>query len=281
MKVGLIDQEQWPLFAPLLLPIVTKALEHGDAVAVLGLTEEDVACGAVAYYMDGNRLEIISFYVAPDYRGRGGGTLLLTTLARLARKGPAPAYEIALDFSSTHEEHEALIHFLEHMGYQQRPTHNGNYYYMTLAQMLASPYRQPVKKLPSNVVPLRQLDSTELHMLQHHAAQNGTWIPVQSLSAPEVEQDVSCAIVKYDTPVALLLFSYSESRLILSCTWDKEHKAEHLPLMLRYALWELNRKYPPETPLAVHAVRGIGEDLIRKLVPDAHPISVCYYRTLD
>ena len=281
MKVGRIDQTQWPLFAPLLLPIVTKALERGDSVAVLGLTEDDVACGAAAYYMDGSRLEIISFYVAPDYRGRGGATLLLTTLARLARKGPIPAYEIALDFSSTHQEHEELIRFLEHMGYQKRDSHNGNDYYMTLGQMMASPYHKPMKTLPKDVVSLGRLDDVEQHMLLYHAAQAGTWIPVSSLSDPEVEQDVSCAIVKGGAAIAFLLFRYHGARLTLSCTWEKEHKVEHIPQMLRYALGQLSQKYPPETPMAVHAVNGSCEDLVLKLVPDAHPISVCYYRTLN
>ena len=280
MRVGVIDQNQWPLFEPLLLPIVAKALAHGDDVAVLGLTEDDVACGAVAYYMEGRRLQIISFYVAPDYRNRGGGTLLLITLARLARTGSAPAYEIVFDFSVTNEEHEVLVRFLENMGYQQRPTHNGNYYYMTLGQMLTSPYKQQVTKLPPNVVPLRQLDEVEQRVILHHIAQDGIVVPVNSLSDPEVEQDVSCAIVKDGFPVAFLLFSYSGSRLTLSCNWDQEHRAEHLPMMLRYALWELNRKYPPETPMAVYAMRGVGEDLVMQLVPDARPISVCYYRSL-
>ena len=73
MKVGIIAQSQWPLFEPLLLPVVRESLERGADVTVLGLTEEDVACGAAAYYMDANRMQIISLYVSPDYRGRGGG----------------------------------------------------------------------------------------------------------------------------------------------------------------------------------------------------------------
>ena len=41
MKVGIIAQSQWPLFEPLLLPVVRESLERGADVTVLGLTEED------------------------------------------------------------------------------------------------------------------------------------------------------------------------------------------------------------------------------------------------
>ena len=101
MNVGSVDQSQWPLFEPLLLPLVREALERGAAVTVLGLTEDDVACGAAAFYMDAKRMQIISLYVSPDYRGRGGGSMLLTALSRLAKHTDAPAYEMALDFSVT------------------------------------------------------------------------------------------------------------------------------------------------------------------------------------
>ena len=120
MRVGIIDQSQWPMFEPLLLPLVREALERGVAVTVLGLTEEDVACGAAAYYMDEKRMQIISLYVSPDYRGRGGGSLLLTTLSRMARHASTPAYEMALDFSVTTDEHRELSRYLERMGYQKR-----------------------------------------------------------------------------------------------------------------------------------------------------------------
>lgn len=281
MKVGSIDQTNWPKFAPLMLPLVAQALERGESVALLGLTEGDVACGAAAFYMNGSRIEVLSFYVAPDYRGRGGGSLLLTEIGSMAGSGLVSAYEIVLNFAATTEDHQELIRFLENMGYQQRITHDGNCYYVTLGQLLASPYKRQVKTLPPNVVPLSRLSGAELHVLKYHAGKDGAWIPVESLSDPEVERDVSCAVVKYGSPVALLLFSDCGGRLTLSCTWDQEHKSEHLLLMLRYALMELSRKYPPEMPMAVRAVKGSGADLVGKLVPDAQPISVCYYRSLE
>ena len=278
MNVGLIDQTQWPLFAPLLLPLVTTAVERGEAVVVLGLTEDDVACGAAAYYMEGTRMQVLSLYVAPDYRERGGGSTLLLTLSRLARNAPTPASEMALDFSVTHEEHETLVRFLEHMGYQKRPTQDGNHYYMTLGQMIASPYYKPTKRLPEDVIPLRRLDDMELHALRRRAVKSGVFVPVNQLNDPEVEPDVSCAIVKGDIPIAFLLFSFSGERLTLRCSWDREHQATHIPKMLLYAMAQLTEKYPPETPMAVDAESGSCEELVLKLVPDAQPISVCYYR---
>lgn len=282
MKVGTIDQTQWPQFASLLLPVVREALENGENVALLGLTEENVACGAAAYYMDGNRMQILSIYVAPDYRERGGGSLLLTTLARLARRGPAPAYEMALEFSATTEEHWGLIRFLEDMGYQKRISGEGNFYNMSLGQMLASPYNSPLKEPSKDVVSFHQLSSVDLHMLQHHAAQSGLVVlPVKRLSDPEVESDISCALIKNGIAVAFLLFQKNETNLELTCAWDSTHQAQHIPKMLRYAVSRLREKYPPETQVVVYAVNRTCESLVLKLVPDVHPVFVCYYKFLD
>lgn len=282
MKVGIIDQSQWQMFEPLLLPLVREALERRVSVAVLGLTQDDVACGAAAYYMDEKRMQIISFYVSPEYRGLGGGSLLLITLARLARNAAAPAYEMALDFSVTTEEHSELICFLEHMGYQRRQLHDGNFYYMTLGQMLSSPYNKPEKVPAKDVVSFRQLSNVQLHMLQHHAAQSGlSVLPVSQLTDPSVEQDISCALMRDGNAIAFLLFQNDGSKLELSCAWDGAHQAQHIPKMLRYAVRQLSQKYPPETQVVVFAVNGACENLVLKLVPDAAPVFVSYYRFLN
>ena len=282
MKAGTIDHTQWPQFAPLLLPVAANALENGENVALLGLTEDDVACGAAAYYMDGNRLQILSIYVAPDYRERGGGSLLLTTLSRLARRGPVSAYEMALDFSVTTEEHRGLMRFLEHMGYQKRVLNEGNFYPMSLGQMLASPYNKPAKEPAKDVISFRQMSSMDLQRLQHHAAQSGLVVlPVNQLTDPEVEPDVSCALIQNGIASAFLLFQKNESRLELSCVWDGARQSQHIPKMLRYAVCQLEQKYPPETQVVVYAVNRTCENLVLKLVPDAHPVFVCYHKLLD
>ena len=279
MNVREIDQNLWSVFEPLFLPIVKKALNNGDAVALLGLEEENVACGAAAYYVEGTRLEIISFYVAPAYRNQGGGSYLLATIAQIARRSGIS--EIALDFSSTNEEHFQFIHFLEEMGYERRFSMNGNHYYMTLEQMLASPYNKPTKSLIKDVVSFRQLDEYALHRMYRLAQEDDIFLPVKTLSDPEVEADVSCAFMKNGVPIGFLLFLQEEARLTLRNTWDGEHKIGRLPKMLLYALEQLKGKYPPQTPMAVYAMNGSCEKLVMKLVPEARPISVCYYYTLD
>ena len=78
-----------------------------------------------------------------------------------------------------------------------------------------------------------------------------------------------------------MLFQDGGSKLELTCAWDGAHHPQHIPQMLRYAIWQLEQKYPPETQVVVYAVSGTCENLVLKLVPDGEAVFVSYYKFLD
>ena len=118
MKLGYTTSEHLPHFASLMLPEAVQALERGEPLVALGLTEQTVACGALAGYLEGSRFQIISLFVAPDYRRRGGGRLLVETLLELlADNGQAAGVE--LSYTDTAPDHQSLAPFLEALGFCQ------------------------------------------------------------------------------------------------------------------------------------------------------------------
>lgn len=131
MEIGYLTPRNLSVFRPLLLPETARALEQGEPLAALGLTEGRVALGAAAGYLTGRRFRVTSFYVAPDYRRRGGGRLLIEKLVRLCRHR---ADSLELRFTATEEEHNALPPFLESMGFLEEDDHGENLYQVKLKQ---------------------------------------------------------------------------------------------------------------------------------------------------
>lgn len=131
MEIGYLTPRNLSVFRPLLLPETARALEQGEPLAALGLTEGRVALGAAAGYLTSRRFRVTSFYVAPDYRCRGGGRLLIEKLVRLCRHR---ADSLELRFTATEEEHNALPPFLESMGFLEEDDHGENLYQVKLEQ---------------------------------------------------------------------------------------------------------------------------------------------------
>ena len=85
MEIGVLTREVLPVFSTLLLPEAAAQLEADEPPLALGLTEDNLACGALAGRMEGDLFAVTSLFVAPDYRRRGGGTMLLRALADVLR----------------------------------------------------------------------------------------------------------------------------------------------------------------------------------------------------
>ncbi len=84
MRTGMITKETAPAFESLVLPSIYALFQKGSPVTAVGLTEEDRPIGAAMGYIDRDGVfKLLSLYVLPQYRRRGGGTLLIQTLRAL------------------------------------------------------------------------------------------------------------------------------------------------------------------------------------------------------
>ena len=59
LQLGCIGEEQMPYFSSLLLPDAVAAIERGEPVTAIGSAQEEVACGALAGYVENGCFQVI------------------------------------------------------------------------------------------------------------------------------------------------------------------------------------------------------------------------------
>ena len=110
--IGLVTADSIGFFEDFLPAQTVKDVKKGESTVVIGLTTDEKACGVIAGYMEKKDSFLVEgFYVHPEVRRRGGGTLLLDTLIEQLNavdRGIA----VKLFFTEDSDETEALYDFL-------------------------------------------------------------------------------------------------------------------------------------------------------------------------
>lgn len=276
MKIGVLPPGESGVFCNLLLPEVSNALSAGEPVTALALTQDDIAVGALAGYLENGRFQIASLYVAPDYRRCGGGRMLLEALLR---ELDGYAFGVEINFTVTQAEHNTLLPFLEVMGFVRQPDNGKTIYVTTLGEVLKSSFFATGSK--NTGIPFSQLNEGSISRLKKAAIVANAPLPEGGLSAKTVDRDISVAYINGNKQEAFIIFDTSWSGgLTLSAAWSASKYPMVLPGLLRSAATRAQEKYLPETKIAVQAVNGASVALIRALLPEAEAVAHTYYRPL-
>ncbi len=277
MQIGLISVRELPYFASLLLLQTAEQLREGQPVTALGLVQDQTACGAVAGYLEGERFLVTSLYVAPAYRRRGGGRLLMETLHGLV-ENESGAEEAELRFTVTTEEHRSLLPFLNAIGYSREDPYGKNIYLTTVGKTADSPFFAKAKK---SGLCLAEMGDVELALLEKSGPRDSMRLPPGGLRSPEIDREVSVAAVENNRLMGLAVLDHSCcGTLTLASLWSAPGNPQLVVSLLRSALARVKEKYPPQTPLAFQTVTPASVRLIRGLLPDAEPVSYIYYRPM-
>lgn len=284
MEFGSISPLSPGGFRRLLLPEVAAAMDDGVPLTILGMKEDGLACGVLAGYAEDGLFSIVSLYVCPDYRRRGGGRQLLgmleAVLSHMLFTGEERLlYGIRIRFTATREEHEDLSRFLEAMGFQSQTENEQNIYYTTLSQVSSALSGKPAG---DGTQSFASLPDGVLSIAGKEAAAADAPLPQQPLSSPELERDISTALVSAGRVQAFAAFDFScGGHLTLASLWSGAAGPTAPALLLRAALGRALEKYPPETILAVQTTNEASARLVQVLLPDARPISRTYIRPLE
>ena len=276
MDIGFLPREDLGVFRALLLPETADALAAGEAVTALGLTENGLALGAAAGYLTGDRFHVSSLYVAPAFRRRGGGALLLDTLQVLA-----VPYSGGLEcaFTVTQPDHQTLIPFLEREGFFPEALADAALYRTTLGEIAQVPFFAGAEG--GYGTPLDQLDEAALSLVERTLRSADTPLPEGGLHAPALDRALSAAVLRDNVPQALALVEHpAAGGLMLSSAWSAGAAPAALPMLLRSVLVRALAQEGGETALTVQTVSPASAALVRTLLPGAESLSHIYVRPM-
>ena len=277
MEIGYLPLGEPGVFRSLLLPEAADALAQGEPLTALGLTEDGLALGAAAGYLENGRFLLRSLYVAPDHRRKGGGRMLVEALEGLAGQF---ASGMEIRFTATREEHFTLPPFLRALGFEQEPDDGENIYLTTLKDAAKSPFFSGEGK--DFGTPLADLRDRALSLLEKAALAAEAPLPEGGLGSERVDREISLCSFEGSTPQAfVILETVQPDTLALSAAWSAAKNPTVLPRLLRTAMALAQKNYPLETGLTVQPIGAVSAALVRTILPDAVPISQVWVRDLN
>ncbi|MCR5251300.1 MAG: GNAT family N-acetyltransferase [Lachnospiraceae bacterium] len=273
---GLITEENFYFFYPLLLPRVSEAIENGEPVTALGWVVNGVACGALAGYLEDDHFEIVSFYVSPSYRNKGIGTRLLDELSELL---VGSAYSLRIIFSCTESDHEMLERFLyrRHFSYLSQ-----NRYNMYQTRLGDADRAGVLEKLPISDS-IRSFAETENRLLlkeEERARENFQPLPEGGFLKETVDRDISVVYEENGEYTAYITVEQKDRALVVTGADNHSGKPQIFMMLLRGAIDRSLKKYGENEELILPLTDDTAESIVQKVFPNARQIMRVMERTV-
>ena len=278
MHIGYISNNELPFFSEFLLPSVVLAIRQNESVTALGISVKDVACGAVAGYVEGNTFKITSLFISENYRRRGYARSLLIEL-RLLLKLYSEVTEFEFSFTISHDEHRLFLPFLEKIGFQIEHNFGRTLYELPMEKLINSPLASGILDSDSfSFLPFSEISDYLLSAAGKKALQQDVPLPPTALTAPSILKDLSFAHIQNNEIDAFVIFDRSYSnKLTLSCIWVNNTLPMTLALLLRKSLKVITEHYPEESSVILQTVNSSSTHLLSRLFPGSLPISYTFH----
>lgn len=273
MRLGCIGSEQLAYFSTLLMPDAVAAIERGEPVTAIGIAQEDVACGALAGYVENGCFQVVSLYVAPAYRRLGGGKLMLSQLEELLRE-ERDIHSMEISYTIGEPDNETLAPFLAAMGFAPEDDKGRNIFTFTLGQLTGAKVWKPAVSKSLCIRPFSQLSEYELHAVQKRGIVQETPLPEAALTSPQLEREISHALIREGKVEAYAVFDHSCCGALTLCgLWVGDPNPAVLYSLLKTVIQRAAELYSPQTRIALQTVNDQSARLLRGLVPDAEKVS--------
>ena len=267
--------------APLLTPEAVTLIQSGESFG-MALTEEgETRAAACARFSPDNEtiLELISLYVAPEFRRRGlGSTLLMELLERTMEATDASVRFLTAMFLSGDQ---ALTAMLTQFGFEITRDETALSWQVTLDQLRDSVLMKTPAGLPvsASLYPLASLPSYQIRQLVQTLKEH----QIDMLSYEQLRQAHQQAshvlLDENGQPTACAVFTVSDSSHITLSQFFTAHKKPSPSIaVLQASAKILLEQLPPTAVLEIPTLTSSTSKLVQHMIPDSQ--AVCLSRAV-
>ena len=283
MDVFALTAENVSAFYPL-LPEDVREPNTEEGIVLLGAAAPDEdgslrACGtAVLQMVDEDTWFVTWLLVAPEYRGQGAGTGLLTLAAEIADAMEMQLYTV---FSEAPEAKQdgSLYRLFARCGFSLQPR-EARSYTTSVGRMGEEPFFRP-QKGGAGFTTLTNTPERLIAALNRTLAERGQLL-AGPISRETALSDISVTYTEDDRITACAIFTpLGGDGVSLSFVYAHSSASARMPGLLRQAYQLLSRQYPAETEVVIPCVTDTSRRLVEKLLPSAAVSLVTYSAQYD
>ena len=276
MQITTITKDNVSFFKNFISAEDEKFIKEDLMILPIGLVADDLesgkntAAGAICLRPDDFLLNITSFYVAPEYRGKGAGKFLLDEVKRIFGE---KNMEFNIEFLIYGKEQEEFADFLEHYGFMYADPEY-DCYLATVGQLKNT----KLYEKEGEGSDFTSIDTQTFRATENIAEKNDDMVPLFGFSSPRIDRDVSVGIVKDGIMESYVVFETAgKDSLILTTVQVKDKSPVILLHMLEKSANLLKQKYTKDAKILIQSIDGAGDNIIAKVFENATNIS-CRYR---
>ena len=275
MKITTITRENLSFFKNFISLDDAKFINEDLKILPIGLVADDLekrknlAAGAICIRPDDFMLNISSFYIAPEYRGKGGGRFLLDETKRLFGK---KNMEFNVEFLIYDKEQEDFANFLEHYGFMSADPEY-DCYLTTVGELKNT----KLYGKEGEGIDFSSISPQTFKLTENNAENNDAMLPLGGFSSPRIDRDVSVGIEKNGIMESYVVFETTgKNNLILTAVHSKDKSPVILLHMLEKSAALLKQKYTKDSKILIQSADNSTDVIIGNVFEDATDISCRY-----
>ena len=273
-----VEPDKTGAFESLMMPSVVNRLSKGEQLPIIGLLFENVAIGAIVLRTKGEKTEIMSLYVAPDYRRQGGGTMLLETADQLAGKLDS---RLVARFTVVDKETGILEKTLKAYGLKKRNDKEARTYMATIAECDEN---EKIKNESHDkkLVFFSQLTDAKLKSHAKLAESKGIYVPKGGFISDRLNRQLSAVFEEKGGIGGFITvenISYKDG-IRITAAYNNDENPLIMLWLLRAVLAKALESFSDKTPLFIDVTGATADKYVRYLLPEATVVSRTYYKTV-
>ena len=274
IRIFPVSEDQVEQASSLMLPQPAEALRKGLPVVALAAAESDTVAGCIAGAAYMGVVEIHSLYVHPEFRRHGVGRALIEKLDEYASDMDLG---LKAEYTLQTEDNKTLAPFLEALDFIEDPVHFPNYCLAPLGSLHVN--ISAIGDRFKSVMPFFETPAELLRHAEEKSIMKGLPLPLGGLMSETTDPELSYCCVKDGRISAYLVAEDMHDGMVrIPAVWSELNDPRDMMVMLSKVIEKLNRRFPPDTRIAMLALNPTSLKLIEYVCGEVEQCSFRYIR---